>query len=192
MNKIELIGFIRTLADGYILHPDQLVIELVDVPGASEKFVRLDAEATDKARLIGRNGKHFRALGTLVSMFAKQRGEKVRLLHLDLPAQPERGDRYPKFKIDSEWPIEQMRAIVERTVNNCLDTAHVWVEIVQLTKADSAIAIHVSPQRDGGKSMRDFKEAAEVLFGAITTGMGQRVSVSVVDDLNSLNQTPRP
>ena len=101
--------------------PDQLGI-VVEYSGESASCIAIRCSSSDRGRLIGSKGEHFRALRTITAAIGATRRHEVKLREV-LPAPgPAIQRRLPPYRFNPKWPQASVMSVLRYTceaIFNC-------------------------------------------------------------------------
>jgi len=179
MKPIETL---RRLVSGFLLHPEELQIDVAPGDGSGTLEITLRAPRGDTCRLIGGGGKHFRALEFIVGRMGVKYMQPARLLPIP---RSDFGplDKNPKFEPKADWPKEEIIELLREVCLACLNH-----ELLQITAADNGeystkLTVKVSTD-EPLRIVEEFATALRELFDDIGKAKGRILYIDMLPVLH--------
>lgn len=157
------------LIQEFVLRPEQ--IEVRTAVAGHAAFLTVQANPSDVRRIIGAKGAHFRALKEICKAITSKTGHSVMLNHL--PFEESQPDRYPKFKLNRNWPVQKISDLLQRAAKACLlNDDMVAVEAKDLEDPNSLLTVHVA-QEEPSARLEAISAALAIIFNAVGSANGR-------------------
>ncbi len=184
----EIEGVLRRLIEGFAFYPKDLELSLTTHPYLVR--VRLRANATDTAHIIGEGGFQFRALCKIAQAIGKRHGVHVSFSHVERSVVGTKA-AYSKFVPRLNWPRARLKTLALDTVKRCCVSGDLaTIEDLDVSEEETLFTIHVS-ERENLQQIESMIGAIGSVFNAIGRFHGRVVTIILVPDLPD-DSTPQP
>jgi predicted RNA-binding protein YlqC (UPF0109 family) len=103
----------RLIFGGLIAYPEDLEV-FVDFNGGNLTEMSIRVNAADRPRVLGKHGKHFKAVKEILALAGARAGRQVILTEMREPVKGQQ-EAFPPFKHDPDWPKAAVLNILRTT-----------------------------------------------------------------------------
>jgi len=173
-----VLDLLKSLVTAMVFHPEDLKIDHKALSASLE--VRIQANAADTSRLIGKGRQNHKALSTLFAVICRAKGFRFYLARIVEPAVGEAGEGFV-FLPDPAWPRERIKDLLCDVARAIFPSTHDPLVLLADSIDDdrTTLEVYVSP-KESREVIELVRPELDRIFGGIGSVQGRKLAVDVI------------